>query len=62
MSGITIPTLDEITGHTVMAKLRSLCKKFIGLAEEVDEIMEALKDVVLNFDKVAEEEEENGET
>lgn len=31
-------------------------------SEEVDEIMEALKDVVLNFDKVAGEGEENGET
>ena len=41
MSGITIPTLDEITGHTVMAKLRSLCKRFIGLAEEVDEKIDA---------------------
>ena len=41
MSGITIPTLDEITGHTVMAKLRSLCKKFIGLAQEVDDKIDA---------------------
>ena len=41
MSGITIPTLDEISGHTVMAKLRSLCKRFIGLAQEVDEKIDA---------------------
>lgn len=41
MSGITVPTLDEITGHTVMAKLRSLCKKFIGLAQEVDDKIDA---------------------
>lgn len=37
MSGITIPTLDEIAGHTVMVKLRNLIKRFITFAEEVDE-------------------------
>ena len=33
---VTIPTLDEIAGSTVMVKLRELIKKFIGFATEVD--------------------------
>lgn len=33
---VTIPTLDEIAGSTVMVKLRELIKKFIGFASEVD--------------------------
>ena len=42
MTDIPVPTLDQITGHTVMSKMRSLANEFVtfanAVASEVEEM------------------------
>ena len=56
MMDIPVPTLDQITGRTVMEKMRTLAKAFIAFANEIkdnvyteEEVREYVTSVLLNY-------------
>ena len=56
MTDIPVPTLDQITGRTVMEKMRTLAKSFIEFANEIkdnayteEEVREYVTSVLLNY-------------
>lgn len=52
MTDITIPTIDEITGHTVMTKMRSLIKSYIAFANEIKEMIDNIPTDVYDKEEI----------
>lgn len=47
MTDIPVPTLDQITGHTVMSKMRSLANEFVTFANAVTSEVEEMSKIKL---------------